>query len=89
MTIATRLQAKAPYMHSVLRIVSAYLLLLHGTAKLLGIPFVPLFADLQLLSTGGAAAVIELVCGTLLLVGLLTRPSALVASGLCALAHFY
>jgi len=88
MTIATRLHAKAPYMQSLLRMASGYLLLLHGTAKLLGIPFVPMFADLHLLSTGGVAAVIELVCGALLLVGLLTRTSALIAFGLSVATYF-
>ena len=78
----------SPRLLSVLRIVSAYLLLLHGTAKLLGAPHAPMFADLQLASLYGVAAVIELVFGTLLLVGLFTRVSAFIASGFTAAAYF-
>lgn len=78
----------SPRILSVLRIVSAYLLLLHGTAKLLGVPFVPMFADLQIASLYGVAGIIELVFGALLLVGLFTRFSAFIASGFCAAAYF-
>ena len=84
----TRLANLTPYALSVLRILSAYLLLLHGTAKLLGFPFVPLFAQFQPTSLAGAAALIELVCGTLLFFGLLTRCAAIVAAGLCAGGYF-
>ena len=83
-----QLTAWSPRMLSVLRIVSAYLLLLHGTAKLLGVPHAPMFANLQLASLSGVAAVIELIFGALLLVGLFTRISAFIASGLCAAAYF-
>jgi Predicted membrane protein len=84
----TRLTALTPQALSILRIVSGYLLLLHGTAKLLGLPFIQIFAQFEPSSLAGAAAVIELVCGTLLLVGLLTRAAAILASGLCASAYF-
>lgn len=77
----------SPRMLSVLRIVSGYLLLLHGTAKLLGIPSVPMFADLRLASIYGVAAVIELVFGALLLLGLFTRVAAFIASGFTAAAY--
>lgn len=80
--------AWTPRMLSVLRIVSAYVLLLHGTAKLLGAPHVPMFADLQITSLLGIAGVIELVFGALLLVGLFTRVSAFIASGFSAAAYF-
>lgn len=77
-----------PRLLSVLRIVSAYLLLLHGTAKLLGIPHVPMFDGLQLASMYGVAGIIELVFGVLLLVGLFSRISAFIASGFAAAAYF-
>ena len=73
---------------SVLRIVSAYLLLQHGTAKILGFPHVAAFDDLQLMSLSGVAGILELVGGVLLLIGLFTRPVAFVLSGLLAFAYF-
>jgi putative oxidoreductase len=73
---------------SVLRIVSAYLLIQHGTAKLLGFPHVAYFDGLQVLSLIGFAGILELFGGALLLLGLFTRPVAFVLSGLLAFAYF-
>jgi putative oxidoreductase len=71
-----------------LRLVSAYLLLQHGTAKLFGFPHVAYFDSLQLLSLVGIAGILELVGGTLLLLGLYARPVAFVLSGELAFAYF-
>lgn len=71
---------------SVLRIVSAFLLLQHGTSKLFGFPHVAYFDNLQVFSLIGLAGILEVVGGTLLLVGLFTRPVAFVLSGLLACA---
>ncbi len=38
---------------------------------------------------GGAAGVIELIAGGLIVLGLLTRPAAFIASGTMAVAYFY
>ena len=73
---------------SVLRIVTAFLFLQHGTAKLFGSPHVAMFDGLQLASLMGAAGVLELVGGALLLIGLFTRPVAFVLSGFMAAAYF-
>jgi len=73
---------------SVLRIVSAYLLIQHGTAKLLGFPHVAYFDGLQVLSLIGFAGILELFGGALLLLGLFTRPVSFVLSGLLAFAYF-
>jgi putative oxidoreductase len=73
---------------SVLRIVSAYLLVQHGSAKLLGFPHVAFFDGLQIFSMLGTAGILELVGGALLLIGLFTRPVAFVLSGLLAFAYF-
>ena len=73
---------------SVLRIVSAYLLIQHGTAKLLGFPHVAYFDGLQVVSLVGLAGILELFGGALLLIGLFTRPVAFVLSGLLAFAYF-
>ncbi len=73
---------------AVLRIVTAFLFLQHGTAKLFGTPHVAMFDGLQLASLMGVAGVLELVGGALLLVGLFSRPVAFVLSGFMAAAYF-
>lgn len=77
-----------PRILSVLRIVSAYLFILHGTAKHFGVPHVAYFDDLQLFSLVGVAGIIEIVFGFLLLIGLFSRVSAFLLSGLSAFAYF-
>jgi putative oxidoreductase len=77
-----------PRILSILRIVSGYLLFIHGTAKLFGTPHVAMFDGLQLASLYGVAAIIELVFGALLIIGLFTRISAFIASGFTAAAYF-
>lgn len=71
-----------------LRIVTAYLFLMHGTAKLLHVPHVAMFDNLQLMSLAGIAGILELGGGLLVLIGLFTRPVAFVLSGLMAFAYF-
>ena len=73
---------------AVLRIVSAYMFLLHGSAKLLHFPHVEMFDNLPVLSMAGIAGILELVGGFLLLIGLFTRPVAFVLSGEMAVAYF-
>ncbi len=77
-----------PVLLSVLRIVAAYLFLLHGTAKLFGVPHVEMFDGLPLFSLDGLAGIMELVGGLLLLFGLFTRPVAFLLSGQMAVAYF-
>lgn len=77
-----------PQLLALLRIVSAYLFLQHGTAKLLGVPHVAMFDNLDLFSLIGLAGVLELAGGVLLLVGLFSRPVAFVLSGEMAFAYF-
>lgn len=77
-----------PRAHALLRIVTAYLFLLHGSAKLLKVPHVAMFDNLQLMSLFGLAGVLELVGGVLLLIGLFTRPVAFILSGEMAVAYF-
>lgn len=82
------LQVWTPRAQALLRIVTAYLFLTHGSAKLLGIPHVAMFDGLQLMSLTGIAGILELVGGLLLLIGLFTRPVAFVLSGEMAVAYF-
>jgi len=81
-------QAWSPRLLSVLRIVTALMLLQHGTAKYLGFPHVAAFDNLQFVSFLGAAGVLELVGGLLILIGLFTRPVAFILSGFMAVAYF-
>lgn len=73
---------------SVLRIMSGLLLLQHGTAKYLNFPVGPM-NNAQPLTMGGAAGVLELIGGVMLIMGLFTRPVAFVLSGMTAVAYFY
>lgn len=78
----------APRALGLLRIVTGYMFIWHGTAKLLGIPHVAMFDGLQLFSLVGLAGVLELVGGALLILGLFIRPTAFVLSGFMAVAYF-
>jgi len=78
----------APEAQGLLRIVSAYLFLQHGTAKLLHLPHVATFDQVQILSLTGMAGLIEIVGGILLLLGLFTRLAAFIMCGEMAVAYF-
>jgi putative oxidoreductase len=78
----------APRVLSLLRIVVGLVLLQYGLAKLFGWPAVKMFEDLPWLSLFGVAGMFELVGGTLLILGLFTRPVAFVLSGEMAAAYF-
>jgi putative oxidoreductase len=82
------LKAWSPQLLSVLRIVVALLYLLHGTQKLLAIPASATGATVPLASRLGAASVIEIVGGTLILLGLFTHLAAFICSGEMAVAYF-
>jgi putative oxidoreductase len=73
---------------AVLRIITAYLFIAHGTAKLFGAPHVAMFDGLQLMSLVGLAGILEVGGGVLLLIGLFTRPVAFVLCGFMAVAYF-
>lgn len=78
-----------PRILSVMRIIVGFLFLAHGTQKLFGFPAPnPNAGELQLLSLVGIAGLLEFVGGILILVGLFTRPTAFVMSGLMAVAYF-
>lgn len=73
---------------AVLRIVTGYLFIFHGTAKLFGVPHQAMFDGLKLMSLMGLAGVLEAFGGALILVGLFTRPVAFVLCGFMAVAYF-
>lgn len=85
MNFLTRFQ---PMLLSILRIATAYMFMLHGTAKLFALPYIERFDGLQIFSIYGLAGILEFVGGILLLLGLFTRPVAFILSGLMAVAYF-
>lgn len=88
MAIETTLNSWAPRVLSVLRIFTGLELLQHGTGKILGFPAVPMFANTQITSLSGIGGLIELIGGTLFVIGLFTRPVAFILSGFTAAAYF-
>ncbi len=80
----------APYQSillSVLRLISGLLMMQHGGQKVLGFP-APQKMPFDLMSQIGLAGILELVGGFLIAIGLFTRPTAFVLSGLMAVAYF-
>ena len=89
MNNTTEFQATwAPRALGLLRIVTGYLFILHGTAKLFGVPHVAMFDNLQPFSLVGLAGVLEVVGGLSLILGLFIRPVTFVLSGFMAVAYF-
>ena len=78
----------APYLHSVLRIVAAFTYITHGTQKLFAMPLAQPRPPVELMSQMGLAGVLEVFGGTLILLGLFTRPVAFILSGQMAVAYF-
>ncbi len=72
--------------YALLRIVTGYLFLWHGTQKLLDFPSAYPFGELSPLFLVGG--VIELVGGALVCVGLFTRVAAFICSGQMAVAYW-
>ena len=70
--------------YAALRIVTALLYLLHGTQKLVGFPAGTSTHEPLLV----VAALIEVVAGTLIALGLFTSEAAFLASGEMAVAYF-
>jgi putative oxidoreductase len=79
-------ERNAPVTYALFRIVFGFLFLCFGLQKMFGW-FGGQVAPLMTLQ--GAAGVIETVCGVLIMVGLLTRLAAFIASGEMAVAFFY
>lgn len=80
-----KLNALQPYAIAALRIMAALLFFAHGSQKLFGFPI----AGPETLSTLALiSAILEVAGGTLLALGLFTRPVAFILSGHMAFAYF-
>ena len=87
--LAARWQSWASPLRSVLSIVAAFIFITSGTIKLFGFPMeMPGGGTVPLLSQMGIGALLEVVGGALVLVGLFTRPVAFVLAGEMAVAYF-
>ena len=73
-----------PQTYAALRIFAGFLFLWHGAQKLLGFPLPTPDAPGYILYIAGP---IELIGGTLIMLGLFTRPAAFLASGLMGFAY--
>ncbi len=80
-------QTWQPRILSLLRAVTGFLFMLHGSTKILGYPGEQR-GPFELFTLSGTAGALELVGGFLILIGLFTRPTAFVLSGLMAFAYF-
>ncbi|QND42487.1 DoxX family protein [Rhizobium leguminosarum bv. viciae] len=86
MSTFERLSAYRPYGLAALRIITALLFIEHGTMKLFAFPAAQMVSPLPPLML--FAALLELIGGILILVGLLTRPVAFLLAGEMAVAYF-
>lgn len=75
----------AECIHDTVRIVAGYGFLLHGVQKLFGVLG---GQPVEFVSLLGAATLIEILGGALIVVGLFTRAAAFIASGEMAVAYF-
>ena len=75
----------APYVLSITRIVYGFLILRHGMEQWFGYPEA---SDSAMMSFGGITELVEFPAGLLLMLGLFTRPAALVVSVMVAISYF-
>ena len=80
----------APQLRSLLRIIAAFMFLQTGTVKIFAWPvgMPPDNGTAELWTQIGIGGLLEFVGGLLLLVGLSTRPTAFILSGVMAVAYF-
>jgi putative oxidoreductase len=84
--VDSRWRGWAPYLHSILRIVAAFLFMQHGAQKLFG--FLSARPAPAPFTQSWIAGVLEFFGGGLVLLGLFTRPAAFILSGMMAVAYF-
>ena len=72
--------------YALLRIVTGFLFIWHGSQKFFNYPVDFPYGPLNPLLT--AAGIIELIGGVLVMIGLMTRPAAFICSGTMAVAYW-
>jgi len=89
-SLIAKWQALALHLHSVLRIVAAFMFIQTGTMKLFAFPIgmPPDGGTAKLMSQVGIGGALEVFGGALLLLGLFTRPVAFILAGEMAVAYF-
>lgn len=87
MDLASTLNPHASKILSGLRIVSGLMFMQHGTQKIFGFPAEAMM-PFDIMSQMGIGGVLELVGGALVVLGLFTRPVAILQSGMMAVAYF-
>lgn len=80
-----RLSSYSPQALGILRIITAWLFIAHGTQKLFGFPVAAQAPTEGLMLVAG---ILELVGGLLILVGFATRPVAFILCGMMAVAYW-
>lgn len=88
--LLSRWRSRAPQLLGLLRVVVAFLFIQVGSAKLFAFPaaVMPEGGTAAVTTLPGFAGVLEVLGGTLILLGLFTRPVAFLLSGEMAFAYF-
>lgn len=88
--VVARWRAWTPYFLALLRIVTGFLFMQYGTAKLFAFPaaIMPGGGTAPVGSLAWVAGLLEAVGGPLVILGLFTRPVAFLLSGEMAVAYF-
>ncbi|MEX2163272.1 MAG: DoxX family protein [Sulfuricaulis sp.] len=76
-----------PRILSIMRFVTGFLFMQHGGQKIFGFP-APQRHEFDLFSLTGIAGSLELIGGFLIVIGLFTRPTSFLLSGLMVFAYF-
>ena len=77
-----------PQALAILRIVTGLTFLAHGLVKLIGFPAGAEPGQQELMTLFGIGSVLETVGGALIILGLFTRPTAFILSGMMAVAYW-
>lgn len=73
---------------AILRIVTGLTFMAHGVIKLFGFPEGAQPGQQEIASLMGVAGILETVGGVLIILGLFTRPTGFILSGMMAVAYF-